>query len=134
MPQIELSMRVTLPASLVGPEVARILRDIEKGEPPFSNFGLSADLRAVHLPSIGALSVPIALQVGSVRDHGMQIDFGFSAKDSKALFPMFVGSLRSDAEGPFRSTVCLLGEYSPRLDIPGASWIKQSSARSRCRP
>ena len=121
MPSIDLHVSVSLPAALVGPELLAILKAIESQTPPFENFAISTDLSNLHLPNAAHLSVPIAVQIG--RAHGaapQRIDFAFSATDKTALFPSFAGSLRCDAEGPSKTTVWLIGDYTPPFGYVGA--------------
>ena len=133
MPQIELSAQVALPASLVGPELLRLLEAIQKGDPPHANFAVSVDLSSLHLPGAGKLSIPVSIKLARAPASALRIDFEFHAHDAHALFPAFNGSLRTDPEGPSKSRVWLVGEYTPPMGAAGMvldRTVLSSTARS----
>lgn len=121
MPLIELQVRVSMPAMLVAPELVKALQAIEKGDRPFENFTVSADLGSLHLPNIGAVSVPVSLSVrGSHGRNPQRIDFALESSDASGFFPKFTGSLRCDPDGPSDAVIWLIGEYAPPLGTAGA--------------
>ncbi len=118
MPQIDLNVGVPIPASLLQAELIRLLTAIEKEQSPFEDFAINADFSDLHLPSAGAISVPIELR--RMQQHGSDgMHFTFRAKQHDTLFPTFHGSLSVEPAGSPYSCVRLRGEYKPPMGTVG---------------
>lgn len=120
MPTIELQHPVNLPANLVGPALRGVLEKIERADPADPPFALSVGLEDLHLPDAATVSVPIDLHVGVAHGkHSTSVDFDFSARSHRKLFPAFKGTLRTDPLGPSNSALWFSGSYAPPLGALG---------------
>jgi hypothetical protein len=116
VPQIDLHAEAAVPAELTHAELVRLLKAIEAGDEPHRDFAIGADLRDLHLPNPGVLSVPIYLQLRQQRvPSAAPIEFAFQAKEHDALFPSFAGAFAVESRGLAKSEVRLSGEYTPPL-------------------
>lgn len=117
--EIRLQRPLKLPPVPAFTALKEILSCIAGQEGAWRDFTLHVSLGDLHLPDVGYVAVPIALEVGTTDVEQRSVDVRFHSISHAESFPRFSGAAGIDATGPTGSILWVAGDYDVPLNLVG---------------
>jgi len=117
--EIRLQRPLKLPPVPAFTALKEILSCIAGHDGGWRDFTLHVSLGDLHLPDVGYVAVPIALDAGKTDVEQRSVEVRFQSINHAESFPRFTGAAGIDATGPSGSILWIAGDYDVPLNLVG---------------
>jgi hypothetical protein len=119
VPDIRLQRPIKLPPVPAFTALKEVLSLIAAQDGAWRDFALHVSLGDLHLPDVGYVAIPIALETGETHVETRSIEVRFSSVNHPESFPRFNGNAGIDTTGPSATILWVGGDYDVPLNVVG---------------